>query len=411
MPNLKIRLSLIFFTFLYLFSSTVIPTFANISYTYDADGNMTSDGTYCYTYNEENQVSQVKNCGNNQVIAVYIYDYQGNRLIKRNYTNGTLNNTVYSPADEYETKKIAANNSTQNTTYYFANGQQIAKKNPDGTKTYVHNDDLGSSSVLTDASGAVTENTTYDPWGEVKLGGTKDKFQYTGQEKDSETGLNYYNFRYYNSHTRRFTQPDDIFPNQYDPQQLNRYSYVGNNPLTRTDPTGHFFVMDDIAEVMLVGGVVTTVAAPAMVVVGDSIVHDVQNHNYAGAANTASWFVPGIAEEKAGAILEAETGQIIKNIGANNAASGLKLSKALASESQMAEIGKTIAGSGTKKAFDNAAKAATRLGGSPNEYVKKSSTAFKAIDGSKIQTHWVENIITKVKAEFKTKISYPKFKR
>ena len=108
MPNQKTKFAFIFFTLFYLFSSTVIPTFAAINYSYDADGNMSSDGTKCYTYNEENQLVQVKDCGTNQVIANYVYDYQGNRLIKRNYVNGNLNNTVYSPEDEYETKKLAS---------------------------------------------------------------------------------------------------------------------------------------------------------------------------------------------------------------------------------------------------------------------------------------------------------------
>ena len=56
----------------------------------------------------------------------------------------------------------------------------------------------------------LVESTTYGPWGEVLAGGTQSKFQYTGQEKDQETGLNYYNFRYYDPTIRRFTQPDDV---------------------------------------------------------------------------------------------------------------------------------------------------------------------------------------------------------
>src|SRR5579883_894547 len=119
MPSIKIRLLFIFSTIIYLFSSTVIPTFAAITYTYDAVGNMTSDGTNRYSYNDENRMVQVKNCGTNQVVAQYVYDYNGNRLIKKNYTNEALNNTVYSPEDEYETRKLASNGATQNTTYYF----------------------------------------------------------------------------------------------------------------------------------------------------------------------------------------------------------------------------------------------------------------------------------------------------
>jgi len=53
------------------------------------------------------------------------------------------------------------------------------------------------------------------------------------------TGLNYYGARYYNSHIRRFTQPDQNLPDPYDPQQLNRYAYTRNNPLKYIDPSGN----------------------------------------------------------------------------------------------------------------------------------------------------------------------------
>lgn len=112
-----------------LFSLTVNPVFASATYSYDANGNLTSDGVNCYTYDDANQVSQVKNCVSNQTVAQYVYDYQGNRIVKKNYVGGSFNNTVYSPNDGYETKKLA-NNSTQNTTYYFVNDDLVAKKIP-----------------------------------------------------------------------------------------------------------------------------------------------------------------------------------------------------------------------------------------------------------------------------------------
>lgn len=223
----------------FFFSTTITPALAAINYTYDQNGNMNSDGTNCYEYNEANQLSKVKNCSTNQAIAEYIYDYTGKRLVKKEYENGVLKQTIYSPTDEYETKKLA-NGTTQNTTYYKVNDEIVARKNPDGSKTYYHNDHLGSNSVLTDQNGEVVEKTTYEPFGEVKQGGTKSKFGYTGQEKDNETGLNYYDARYYDPHAYHFTQPDDITQNWYDPQSLNRYSYVKNNPIRYTDPTGHY---------------------------------------------------------------------------------------------------------------------------------------------------------------------------
>ena len=78
----------------------------------------------------------------------------------------------------------------------------------------------------------------------MRSGGAASKFQYTGQERDAETGLHYYNARYYDPHIRRFTQPDDIIQNVYNPQGLNRYSYVWNNPLKYIDPTGHINILN-----------------------------------------------------------------------------------------------------------------------------------------------------------------------
>jgi RHS repeat-associated protein len=60
-----------------------------------------------------------------------------------------------------------------------------------------------------------------------------------GQTLDPSTGLMHYNARYYDPTIGRFISADTIVPNPADPQQLNRYSYVTNNPVRYTDPTGH----------------------------------------------------------------------------------------------------------------------------------------------------------------------------
>lgn len=234
----------------FFISTSVVPVAAAINYTYDANGNMTSDGTRCFEYDDANQLKKVKSCGNNQTIAEYLYDHNGKRIVKKEFENGTLKHTIYSPTDEYETKKFPVG-TTQNTTYYKVNDEVVAKKNPDGTINYFHNDHLGSTSVLTNQSGQVVEKTSYEPYGEVKAGGTKSKWGYTGQEKDSETGLNYYDARYYDPHIHRFTQPDEIIHDPYNPQDLNRYAYVRNNPLKYTDPTGNI----PLLAIALVGGI------------------------------------------------------------------------------------------------------------------------------------------------------------
>src|SRR5262249_23516985 len=115
----------------------------------------------------------------------------------------------------------------------------IAKKNPDGTKNYYLTDNLHSTGLLTSQTGSVIESTSYYPFGEFRTGGTQGKFLYTGQQNDQESGLDYYVARYYNPHTKHFTQPDTYVSDLYNPQDLNEYSYVRNNPLTYADPTGH----------------------------------------------------------------------------------------------------------------------------------------------------------------------------
>jgi RHS repeat-associated protein len=63
--------------------------------------------------------------------------------------------------------------------------------------------------------------------------------RYTDQILDVDTGLYYYNARNYDPELGRFIQADTIVPSAANPQSLNRYSYVYNNPLNHIDPTGH----------------------------------------------------------------------------------------------------------------------------------------------------------------------------
>jgi RHS repeat-associated protein len=105
--------------------------------------------------------------------------------------------------------------------------------------SYYHTDHLGSSSVITNESGELVERTKYYPYGSRREGGEANKYYFTGQEFDRDTGLYYYGARYYHPVFATFTQADSIIPNPYDPQSLNRYAYTLNNPLKYVDPTGH----------------------------------------------------------------------------------------------------------------------------------------------------------------------------
>ena len=76
---------------------------------------------------------------------------------------------------------------------------------------------------------------------------------FTGQRLDS-TGLYYYGARYYDPTIGRFISPDSIVQRSGNPQSLNRYSYVLNNPLKSVDPTGHDDEMEDLYNYMMLTG-------------------------------------------------------------------------------------------------------------------------------------------------------------
>jgi RHS repeat-associated protein len=140
---------------------------------------------------------------------------------------------------------------TEVTKHYAIGGQRVALRRS-GVLYYVHTDHLGSISVLTDKNGAEVPGTwlKYYPYGAPRpadQAGTHNAFAtgyteatFTGQRRDVGTGLYHYGARYYDSTIGRFIQPDTIVPQPGNPQSLNRYSYVLNNPLRYTDPTGRW---------------------------------------------------------------------------------------------------------------------------------------------------------------------------
>jgi len=107
---------------------------------------------------------------------------------------------------------------------------------------YHHRDHLGSSVVTTDDQGVEVERHHYRPFGELVPGGpsTPPEFGFTGQRFESSVGLYDYGARWYDPSLGRFLQPDTLVPDPFSPQDLNRYAYVGNDPINFNDPTGNF---------------------------------------------------------------------------------------------------------------------------------------------------------------------------
>ena len=112
---------------------------------------------------------------------------------------------------------------------------------------FYHQDHLGSSSVMTDASGQLVKESAFYPFGhprnEHEPRGVKDPYGFTQKEEDPESGLSYFEARYLATALGRFTRVDPLANAVKaewlsDPQRLNMYAYCEQSPINRLDPSG-----------------------------------------------------------------------------------------------------------------------------------------------------------------------------
>jgi RHS repeat-associated protein len=197
----------------------------NQNSTYDGAGNLSALGTMPLTYDAENRQTAA---GPN----VYGYDGSGQRVARTTSSGQTV--YVYDAfgqlAAEYSTVAV----------------------NPPCTTCYLSYDYLGSVRMVTDQNANVIARHDYAPFGQeipggvgprTSLWGASDNVnqRFTGKERDSESGLDYFGARYYGSALGRFTSPDDgSDQHPSDPQSWNLYGYVRNNPLAFVDPDGNY---------------------------------------------------------------------------------------------------------------------------------------------------------------------------
>jgi RHS repeat-associated protein len=126
--------------------------------------------------------------------------------------------------------------------YIYMNGQFVAQYQ-NSTTYSAFADHLGSTRLLTNIDRSVYDSLDFGPLGEQIAGDTGTTHKFTGKERDAESGLDNFGARYDSSSLGRFMSPDPMGGHPQDPQTLNRYAYVRNNPLNLTDPTGPDFYL------------------------------------------------------------------------------------------------------------------------------------------------------------------------
>ena len=231
---------------------------------YDAAGSIVSDGVSNYLYDAEGRVCAVAYTptpGNTSYYG-YEYDAEGNRVAKGTITTWSCDPSVsglsytesyvLSPGGQQLTM-LDGTGHWQRTNVYA--GGLLATY--DATNLHFHlSDPLGTRRVQTNAAGYAETDCESLPFGDEmtcfaapNAPNTADDstpLHFTGKERDTESGNDYFGARYYASSMGRFMSPDwglKIEPVPFaqlnDPQSLNLYSYVRNNPLRKTDPDGH----------------------------------------------------------------------------------------------------------------------------------------------------------------------------
>jgi RHS repeat-associated protein len=199
---------------------------------YDIAGNVLNDGYgNTPTYDAENRI--VTDAG-----VTYYYDADGVRMEK---SSGTM----YWPSISGEYLTETNITGTIDEEYIYFNGSRIARVDrPSGEVHYYFSNHLGSHTMVTSATGACEQDIEYFPYGGVitdHCPNVAQHYKFTGKERDTESGNDYFGARYYGSSMGRMMSPDPdtgTLLHIMNPQRWNMYAYALNNPLTITDPTG-----------------------------------------------------------------------------------------------------------------------------------------------------------------------------
>ena len=227
------------------------------NYTYDANGNMLQAGDNVVTWTSDNQPLRIEN-RKTGTTAQFIYDANQQRVQQITGMVGKSETTTYvNAAFEVVYNDVGVNDRiTQYKHHIYVDGAEVAMqvrtlknnvKQPDELR-YLHADALGNIDTITDGHGAVLQRIAYRPFGMRQVTASNDPdYQawtdrgFTGHEHLDGLGLIHMNARLYDPEIGRFLSPDTYIQAPQNSQNYNRYSYVLNNPLKYTDPSGHFF--------------------------------------------------------------------------------------------------------------------------------------------------------------------------
>lgn len=214
---------------------------ATTNYTYDPRGDrtqaVTGSAMTSLTYDEENRLTGYATA---TTTASYVYNGDGLRMSKT-VNGGATESYTWDTAEG--TPQLLQDGTTD--LVYGANGALLEQVASGGTALFAHQDQLGSTRLLTDSRGKRVASYTYDAFGNLlaHAGTATALLQFAGQYLDAESGFYYLRARYYDPATAQFLTRDPL-----QPITLQAYAYAAFDPLNAWDPTGKLWLLSGITQ-------------------------------------------------------------------------------------------------------------------------------------------------------------------
>ena len=237
----------------------LIESTSSVSFTnsYDANGSVTNRSSASeqniYSYNLEGRLAGalVKRTESGQAIQQtnrYYYNQSGIRVRAEmtgsvNATNLFLNDPQNLSGFSQALEELPAMGAIPTTTYTI--GNQVMAQEKSGTVSFLMPDGHGSTRLLTDASGTISDRYSYDAYGNgldftaTTLNPPTTRLLYSGEQFDPDLQQYYLRARYYNPTAGRFGAQDQLNGTPDDPLSLHKYAYCQNNPVNGRDPSGN----------------------------------------------------------------------------------------------------------------------------------------------------------------------------
>ena len=203
-------------------------------FVYDNSGNTQNDGSIGYTWDAESQLTSAAS-------VTYTYDAQGRRV-----TKSSGKNYVYDLGGDILAETDGSGNTTAE--YIFFGGKRVAMLPAGGNPTYYVEDLLGTSRVITQNNGGVCYDADFYPYGGERpyTNTCPQNYKFEGKERDTETGNDDFGARYYSNRFGRWLSADWSavpapvpYANLTNPQTLNLYAMVADDPESFADLDGH----------------------------------------------------------------------------------------------------------------------------------------------------------------------------